>query len=313
MAYNIDMSQENRSPFDLGDGEPRRPDVPRPEGYVHSGHGQAQQEREEEKYKNSFTPQEKPKNIQGILGMFATVAVVFAKWGGLALAFLGKLKFLVVLKTMFLTGGSALVYAWVKSLTYGWYMGAAMVAFLLFRTLGRAFAAHKVGMPLQWALFIPFMGVVHKVDEEQTEPTAVKDAYMSMMPAAFGTLFAVISGMIYGVTGNPFWGFLGMWTFAVNLLNLVPALPLDGGRIATLFSPKLLVLCIPLLLYFCLGNPMVMIFLFMSLPRIIHGWKNPYDEYYKISPQMRRRYAWGYMSLALISGLGYWLMGMPGR
>jgi Zn-dependent protease len=307
------MSQENPTPFDLGDDEPRRPDVPRPEGYTHGGHGQAQQEKEEDKPKNSFSRQKSPKNTQGILGTLATIGVIFAKWGTVALSFLGKLKFLVVLKTVFLTGGSALLYAWAKSLTYGWYMGAAMVAFLLFRTLGRAIAAHKVGTPLQWSLFIPFMGIVHKFEEDKEQPTALKEAYTSLMPAAFGTAFAVISGMLYGITGNHFWGFLGWWAFTVNLLNLIPSLPLDGGRIVALFSPRLLAIGLPIMLFLFWNNPMVWLFLILSLKTIIHGWNHPFDEYYRVSAQQRRRYAWGYMSLALISGLGYWFMGLPGR
>ena len=128
------------------------------------------------------------------------------------------------------------------------------------------------------------------------------------MGPVFGAIFSVVCAGIYFATGNTFWAVLGSWAFFVNLLNLAPTVPLDGGWIAPLFSPRLLAFGSILLLVLFHNNPMVWVFFVMSLPRVIQGWKNPGNVYYQVSPKVRRTYAFAYMGLALFLGAGYWLL-----
>src|SRR5205085_7980468 len=116
----------------------------------------------------------------------------------------------------------------------------------------------------------------------------------------FGTIGGIFCVLMYPITGSIFWLYLARINFLMNLFNLLPTPPLDGGWIAPVFSPKLLALGVVLLFVVGVSNPMIWILALMSLPRIIAGWKaDPATQpYYKVKPGDRLIFGISYIALA---------------
>lgn len=91
----------------------------------------------------------------------------------------------------------------------------------------------------------------------------------------------------------------------MNLFNLAPTPPLDGGWITPLFSPKLLAVGAVLLLFLIPLNPFIAVLALMSLPRIIAGWKAKPEEsdYYQATASVRWKFGAAYLGLAAFLAL----------
>ncbi|MEM7621011.1 MAG: site-2 protease family protein [Pseudomonadota bacterium] len=104
--------------------------------------------------------------------------------------------------------------------------------------MGHVWAMRKTGMPTPGFYFIPLFGGAAIGERSQHE---WQDVYITAMGPTFGILSALPPAVLYFVTGETVWaaliGFIGL----VNLFNLLPIYPLDGGRM----SRSLLVSSIP--------------------------------------------------------------------
>ncbi len=101
---------------------------------------------------------------------------------------------------------------------------------------GHALAARRFGMKYEGMIFTPLGGMVfHRFGNTNV----VQDAYVGIMGPVTGGLCAVVATLIAHLTGQRFFFGLGALCFAVNLANLAPGGPLDGGWIGAVFYRKL--------------------------------------------------------------------------
>jgi Zn-dependent protease len=147
-------------------------------------------------------------------------------------------------------------------------------------------------------VFVPFMGAF--VTAKGFGRNLTQDAFIGIMGPVVGTLASVVTALIYIPTGDPFWLALASWGFFINLFNLLPTPPLDGGWITPLFSPKLLALGMVIAVAVGFLNPLIWLLLIVSLPRVISGWKaDPKTQpYYQVAVADKWKFGVAYIGLA---------------
>ena len=249
------------------------------------------------------------KSQGGLVGALASILLVLAKIGAPVFVLLSKLKFLLIgLKLLtfgklLLTSSSMLISMWFWAKLYGWPFGVGVVLLIFIHECGHALAARVRGIPTGIMVFIPLMGAF--VTTKRYGQNIVEDAFIGIMGPVVGTLAGVACLGIYLATGAPFWLALAQWDFLINLFNLAPTAPLDGGWITPLFSPKFLAVGAVLLLFVARYNPMIVVLALLSLPRIISGWKaDPKTQlYYQATASDRWKFGVAYLGLALFLAL----------
>ncbi|WP_426445581.1 site-2 protease family protein [Paenibacillus sp. S-38] len=165
-------------------------------------------------------------------GVFAAAKF---KW---ILALLKWSKFGGTLLSMALSlGGYAVVY--------GWKFGAALVYLIFIHEMGHVLAAKRKGISTSPAIFIPFVGAfIGMKDQPRNASTEANLAYGGPLAGLLSFLPAV---PLYLLTGEPFWGLVIFMGAALNLFNLLPVSPLDGGRIVAVLSTRIWLLGLLLL------------------------------------------------------------------
>lgn len=242
----------------------------------------------------------------GILGWIAT-----------ALIALGKLKGLILLLKVasfgpiLLAFGSAIVSVWVMSYSFGWAFAAGLVAIIVIHECGHAYASMRLGHKVRGMIFLPFLGGVVSTagGKDITE-----NAYIGIMGPVFGTAVCTAYGIYEVVNHSVLWTSLAALGFVIHLFNLLPTVPLDGGWIVPMISPKLLAIGLVVLVvaavHFRVTNPIIYILALMSLPRVITGWKaDPATQpYFRASAKQRVFYAISYIVMAAYLAAGWFLL-----
>jgi Zn-dependent protease len=122
-----------------------------------------------------------------------------------------------------------------------------------------------------------------------------------------GALAIYLLGLAYDSDPLKALAFLG---FFINLFNLLPVVPLDGGRIVAALHPVLwLVGFLALLaLVFYRPNPILIIILLFSASELWRRWQmrgHPeMQEYYRVKPHQRLIVGVLYFGLAILLVLG---------
>jgi Zn-dependent protease len=92
--------------------------------------------------------------------------------------------------------------------------------------------------------------------------------------------------------------------FFLNLFNLIPVSPFDGGRITGVISPRVWLIGAPILggLFFMNPNPLLLLMAFLAAPQVlkaIRGIRGQEEEAYYTTPlDTRIRYGALYLALA---------------
>ncbi|AAN53899.1 site-2 protease family protein [Shewanella oneidensis MR-1] len=148
------------------------------------------------------------------------------KFSFVGLASLGfkLLKSAKVIKVV-LAGASVAAYSWLFSFQFA----LALIACLVFHEYGHIRAMKYFGMKTKGIYLIPFMGGLALSDEKIN--TRWQDVVISIMGPTFGLLMSVGSLIAYHFTDNIFFAGLAAFNALLNLFNLLPILPLDGGHI----------------------------------------------------------------------------------
>ncbi len=166
---------------------------------------------------------------------------LWASLGAGALLVLSKLKgVLVLLKALpfakfGLTSLSMIAAMWFQAVRFGWPYGVGFILLILVHELGHAYAIKDAGLSAGWPVFIPGFGAMIALKKR---PTPLVDAYTAYAGPVAGTAAALLCAAVYLITHQPLFLALANAGFFLNLFNLLPIRPLDGGSVAELFHRR---------------------------------------------------------------------------
>lgn len=155
------------------------------------------------------------------VGLFALVMKFGPKLGGLLLKF-GKTLKLGKAGLAVATAGS---YSYLFSPAFA----ALLMASLFIHESGHIWAMKRYGLKTKGIYFIPFVGGAAVA--ESAFPTRKAEVVIALMGPIWGFGTALCCAALYGITANPLWAGASAWIALVNLFNLLPIHPLDGGRV----------------------------------------------------------------------------------
>lgn len=126
---------------------------------------------------------------------------------------------------------SMLATIWAYALLFPFGFAVGLVVMLLIHELGHVIAARQKELPVSAPLFIPFMGAL--ITMKQHPRDATTEAYVAIGGPVLGTIGALAAFFMGIVWDNELLIVIANVGFFLNLINLLPIHPLDGGRIAT--------------------------------------------------------------------------------
>lgn len=157
--------------------------------------------------------------------------------GVLLFGVLSKLKTIIPLLKLSKFGGtfismgvSVAAYAYL----YTWRFAVGLVLMIFIHEMGHVWAAKRKKIPVSAPAFIPFVGAL--ITMKRLPQDAKTEAYIAYGGPLLGTIGAVICYGLGIVTGKDIFYVIAMIGFFLNLFNLIPISPLDGGRIVGAIS-----------------------------------------------------------------------------
>ena len=238
------------------------------------------------------------------------------RWGtiGVLLAlFLGKFKWLMVivkfakLKTLL----TMLIAVWAYGNIWGVPFAVGFVLMIFVHELGHGLVMRQQGIPAGAPVFIPFVGAV--IAMKGMPRDAYVEALVGIGGPALGTVAAAACLGVGWATQNPFWFALASTGFLINLFNMLPISPLDGGRIAGVISRWLWLLGFGLggILFFKTESPLLFLILVLGAISFFRMLKQKSDNYYDVDAKKRTTIALGYFGLIAIMAMGMWIAEKP--
>ncbi len=156
----------------------------------------------------------------------------------------------------------------------------ALIGVLVFHEYGHLRAMKKCGLPTKGMYLIPFVGGLAVGDMPKTR---WQDVYISLMGPVFGLVMTVAFYIVYLVTDSHFAGLVASTSALLNLFNLIPVHPLDGGRVvkSLVFSGRnylalvalLVISALCFVLTWKLGLYFITFFIVLGVIDIIAGWR----------------------------------------
>lgn len=239
--------------------------------------------------------------VKKALAPLAVVGVLLFKFKGLLLPVLKFFPFLLK------TGGSMFFMIWVYAQMWGWWFALGFVLLLFVHECGHLVAAKRLGLNVGAPVFIPFMGAFIALKEAPRN--AWIEAQIGIGGPMLGAAGAALCYCLYPITGQPIFSAIAYFGFLLNLFNLMPVGPLDGGRIASAISPWLWVVgtVVIVLLLIQHFNFLLCLILFFSLPRLFSLFRKRSTEeerYFEVPQEQRWTMTFLYFGLAGLLALG---------
>jgi Zn-dependent protease len=238
-------------------------------------------------------------------------AGVLAALGLLLLKFGAKLKallFLLPKLKLFTTSASMLVSIGAYALIWGWRFAVGFVVLLLVHELGHVIQLRREGIKASAPMFIPFLGAL--VAMKELPKDAAAEARVGLAGPVLGSLAALVPLGLYAVTGNDLFQALAFVGFFLNLFNLLPVLPLDGGRAMAALSPWMWFVGYALLIAatFVFPNPIMLLILLLGGFETWRRWKErktpEAQAFHRVKPATRVAVAAVYLGLAAALAVG---------
>jgi Zn-dependent protease len=166
-----------------------------------------------------------------------------------------------------LSGGSMLLSIAIYAQMFGWKYAVGFVVLLLCHEMGHYIAAKQRGLEVGLPTFIPFVGAWISLKSQRLN--AETTAFVGLAGPLLGSTSAFIVYMVALHYESHWLLAIAYAGFVLNLFNLIPVVPLDGGHVVAVISPKIWIIGIPLLivLYVWRPNPLLIIVTILALPR----------------------------------------------
>lgn len=236
-------------------------------------------------------------------GIAALVALIAKGWnlivGGLAAANLGSIG-----ATLLSMGASAWVYAQLG----GWRFALGLIGLLIVHELGHAAVMVAKRLRTTPIVFIPMFGAFIAIKDQFRDASV--EAETALGGPVAGALGATACLAVAHETADPFWGALAFFGGLLNLFNLMPVSPLDGGRVVTAISTWLWIVGLVVILGLAAlsGNPLLIIIALLGALRAARTWRRQRPrgaDYYALGLGYRTAMAVAYFA---VCGWLAWLM-----
>ena len=232
-----------------------------------------------------------------IWGLVVAAGVFLLKFG----AVLYKLKFVTV-------AGSMVVSIGAYALLGGWWFGVGLVGLIFVHEMGHVLALKRQGVPASAPLFIPFMGAV--IGMKKLPANAWREAEVALAGPLLGSLGAAVIWAAGGYYHSRFLIALAFVGFFLNLFNLIPVVPLDGGRAVAALHPAIWLLGLAGLVVLAVvqPSPILPFIIIVGGLELWRRWRSrglpAFAAYYKVTPWQRLAVAVVYLGLAVLLVLG---------
>jgi Zn-dependent protease len=240
--------------------------------------------------------------------------------GAALIALLAKLKVLLLLlpkAKLLVSAGTMLVSIAAYSFVFGWPFAIGFVALLLVHEMGHVIQLRREGLKASLPMFIPFLGAV--IGARSLGDNAAAEARVGLAGPVLGSIGAAACVLIWHLTGNDIWRALAFTGFFLNLFNLLPVVPLDGGRAMAAMAPWMwfvgFAALIPAAIFF--PNPIIFLIVLIGGYETYKRWKlrrsgGPGQrEYYQVRPLDRALVAVVYLALIAALVLGMHATNLP--
>jgi Zn-dependent protease len=154
---------------------------------------------------------------------------------GVLLAKAKALIFLLPKLKLLTTFGSMLVSIAAYGIFFGLPFAVGFVLLLFLHEIGHVIQLRREGIKASPPMFIPFFGAV--ISAKSMGKDAAAEARVGLAGPVLGTLASLVPLAVWLLTGSDFWRALAYIGFVINLFNLLPVVPLDGGRAMAALSP----------------------------------------------------------------------------
>jgi Zn-dependent protease len=220
---------------------------------------------------------------------------------------MAKLLFLLFsagkLGKLLTTGGTMILSVFAYALFFGWPYAVGFVGLILVHEMGHYIAARQRGLDVGAPTFIPFVGAW--IELKELPHDAETEAYIGFAGPLAGSVAALGCYFAARHWDSQLLLALSYAGFFLNLFNLIPLSPFDGGRITAVLSPRLWLVGVPILvaLFFYRPSPMLILMAVLAAPQVMKAWRfdpnAPENQaYYSVKPEQRVTYGFYYIGLA---------------
>ena len=206
---------------------------------------------------------------------------------------------------LFVTVGSMLLSLGAYAMIWGWRYAAGFLLLLLVHEMGHYIAARQCGLDVGAPTFIPFVGAWIELKDQPLD--AEVEAYVAIAGPLIGSIGAVAVYLAGRQLDSNLMLAIAYAGLFLNLFNLLPISPLDGGRVTAVLSPRIWFVGVPILVALVLyrPSPMLLIVAILAAPQLVSAWR--YDPhapenvvYYGVPLQTKLEYGGAYLALAAL-------------
>jgi Zn-dependent protease len=243
-----------------------------------------------------------------------------APLGAALIAFLSKVKAILLLLPkvkLLVTAGTMAVSIAAYGAIWGLSFGVGFVILLLVHEMGHVIALRREGIKASAPMFVPFMGAV--ITSRSLGDNALAEARVGLAGPILGSIGAAACLVLWQITGHDYWRALGYTGLFLNLFNLLPVVPLDGGRAMAAMTPWMWFLgCAGIVaLAFVFPNPIIIIIALLALWETYRRWQQrrtgglEQRTYYRVSPRARLLVGAVYLGLVALLVVGMSITHLP--
>ena len=187
--------------------------------------------------------------------------------GAALLGLLGKGKLLLLGLTKLTTLGSMLLAFGLYLTLWSWKFALGFVLAIYVHEMGHVFALRRFGLAATAPMFIPGFGALVRL--KQHPATVDEDAQVGLAGPIWGLAAALIAFVVGVAGGGAIWTAIAQAAGLLNLFNLMPLGPLDGGRAFNALSrpQRLLVAAALLVAWLVTHNGIALLVLILAAAR----------------------------------------------
>ena len=223
-------------------------------------------------------PGKKAGRRAGGLGTIAAGLGVLALKFKALLAILLNFKFVLIGAKLFAVSWTFILSLLFYVVAFGWRIGVVLVLLIAAHELGHYFAYRAYGLPVRAPVFVPFLGAY---TAGAIAPDLEADAYIALAGPLTGFVLAGVCYALGSATNDRFWLACADIGAFLNLFNMLPVLPFDGGRVIGAIWPPLWIAGVVLFVAaaFWLDVPIIFVLLIalLGLPAMIAALRGHAD------------------------------------